>query len=680
MMRQSKQGELFQADFFDLLKGLNTTDSPFKLTDEHTVKAQNWDYVVTGGISKRYGHTELNTTADTQLTTMGMFVHQTSVSTKTLIRAAGINLQTVSQITGATTPVSTDTSANTTAIFTTTLPVAFSQFNTTGVNVAWLAGGGQNNNQLGGFTGNQYTANGAVTPAAGSLTLTATGSSGTLPVGPYYYAIAFQKASTGAISNAALDVLVSVTTSQSVVITFSNVTNPDPTVYTKVVLFRSAVSDTPEFTAGNQIATVSWATGHYTDTGQIQGNAAVVPRPGNIYLDNSTLPVGTNNTVTTWKRRLVTASGSTLYFSDVNKPESWPLTNVITIPSGGDITALGVLNFTSPTTGIIDEMLCVFKERELWCVIGNYFTLLTDQNGNVTQNIDIALNFVDYVGCPTHNLLVLANGFLFWIDYRGVYIWDGNSKPIYISRPLEYDFNPGGDIDLSQLIYGVGVFARKSNQVVWILSSTSAGRQKLGLKLDLRLSLPNMGNGLAGRVFDGVFARDQYAYTVYGMTSIVNNAVNVVYGSGNDGLIWKMFDNPGSDGPTQPINFSYRTRPEDFGLTGTTKRYNKLIVWCQNSTTKNLTVNYWTDYNVYANNFQQRTAPIATNLAKSLWDVAVWDVDKWDLNNSGYTPLVFNLAGAEGTALTLEFQQSDLNTPLVIAGFTVIFTVVGLRI
>lgn len=681
MLKQRPQGELIQADAFDHLSGLNITDSPFRLTDEQASAGYNYDYVVTGGFKKRFGHTQLNTTMDTQLSTMGMFVHITSFNTKTVLRAAGINLQTVNATLGTTTAVMTDTTTSTSSVFSSTQPVVFSQFNTTTINAAWLAGGGQSSGNLGGYTGTQYTLNGAAAPSVGTLSFTAASTDGTLPTGTYFYAIAFKKLATGAISNAALDLSVSVGSTQHVTVTFSGVTNPDSAKYTQVVIYRSAIAPTgvSGFTVGNIVATVNWSAGFYIDTGANQALADLVPRAGSTSLDNSVLPSGTYNVITTWKRHLVTASGSTLYFSDVNKPESWPTTNYITLPSGGSITALAVINFSTPTSTSIDEMLCIFKERELWIVTGNFFTTLTDTQGSVIQQADVALKFMDSVGCVAQPLLVLANGFIYWIDYRGIYIWDGAYKPVYISRPLEFDFTQDGDMDLTNLNLGIGSFIRKQNQVVWVVSSLTLGINKMMIKLDLRLTLPNMSNALAGRVLDGVFMKDSLTYNIYGMYSQIISASEVLYGSGNDGRIWKMYDNYNSDNG-QAISFSYRTRPEDYGQIGTAKRFHKLLVWCRQSTTKNLTINYWTGYQITSD--QKKTLPqqmVSPFVTTSAWDISTWDNAFWDTNYATYSPVVFNLNAVEGDALTLEFQQMDANAPLTIAGYSVIYSVAGLR-
>lgn len=745
---QKQQGTLIQADFFNNAGGLNITDSPFQVENGQAVDGYNYEYLATGGITKRNGHSIINATPDTQLKSLGFWNYFTPGNTKTMLRAAGIHLQTMNPISGATTTVTDDkASPGSTTFSDQNTQVVFSQFTNPTASIAWFAGGGQGSGVINGYIGPHYTQNGVEAPT-GTLTLTTsaspiltttgnttlgsnivpslasvvgitpglavtgtdipantvvlsisgttvvlsqaatattTGSTlnfyGDLPDNTiYYYALSLHKLTTTAQGNAALDTVILTGTSglgtsggNTVTLTWS-IAGLDTTKYDKIFIYRSSVSGTTGFTSGDLVAQVASTTTTYTDTGLIQLTANDVPRAGNSLLDNSPLPAGTYKCLTTWKQRLVTATGSTLYISDLNKSESWPTVNYIQIPTGGPITALAIISYISPTTASTDELLVIFKEREMWTVSG-------------TSNSDFALKFVDYVGCLVQPLAVFANGFLFFVDYRGIFLYDGTNKPVYISRLIEFDFSINGDLDLSKLAMGNGTFFRKQNEIVWFLSSSSLGEQKLTYKLDLRLSLPKVQQNFQGRIADAIFIKDSLTYPIYACESVLPNFSGtflneLMFAGDNAGDIFTMFSNGNGDG-TSPIKFRHRTKIQDFGTIGTAKRYHKVIVWCRQSTTANLTLKYFVNYQTDDAHAASQSQSVGNQVTTPIWDQATWDSPYFDLNVFTYAPLVFNLGnptiGIEGDALTLEFQQEDFGAPMIIVGYSVLYSVTGLR-
>lgn len=750
VQRQIGNG-LIQADFFNNSGGLNITDSPFQVRSGQAVAGYNYEYLATGGITKRNGDTVLNGTADTALRTLGLWMHYTASNTRTTLRAADTKLQSFIPTTGVTTTIHDDTVLAGNTPFSATTSVVFRQFNNTEQDVSWFAGGGQGNGVINGYNGSVYTQNGVPSPTGtislttstsafltttgnitsgsqvitnlasttnlfvGALvsdggtdipanthitaingtsitislaaTATVTGRSlsfyGALPDSQqYYYAVSLVKNSTSAEGNAALDLPITTGSSgfgtsggNTVTVSLSGLTGIDTTKYSHINIYRASVNGKSGFTIGDLAGTVASTATSFIDYGAVQQTSLPVPRNGNASLDQSTLPTtGPCNVLTTHKNRLVTAIGSTLYLSDVNKPESWPLVNNISIPTGGPITALQVISYLTPTTAVTDELLVIFKERELWIVAGNDVT-------------DWSLQFVDYVGCVNQPLAVYANGFLFWIDYRGVYVWDGSNKPIYLSRLIEYDFSINGDLDLSKLTLGVGDFYRKQNEIVWHLSSNTLGEQKLRLKLDLRLSLPNVQQNMFGRIAEGVFIKDSLGYPVYACYSCLPtfNAtfLNEVFFAGdNAGTILSLLENGSGDG-AHAIDFSIRTKIENFESIGAAKRFTKVIVWVRQSTTANLTLNYWVNYQVDSAHMTSSQQQVAQRVTIPIWDVATWDAPYFDTNTFTYTPLVFNLAnntiGIEGDALTLEFAQPDFGAPMVIVGYSVIYSNLSIR-
>lgn len=751
---QSKQGQLIQADFFMNSSGLNNTDTPFAVRSGQAIAGYNYEYLATGGITKRNGHTILNSSPNAQLRSLGYYLNTTPDNKKTLLRAAGTKLQSFDALAANTTNISSDTASPTSDFFGvgTTQQVAFQNFTNPDTTVSWFSGGAQGAGIINGFVSGKVTQNGVVAPtgtislttsntafltttgdaSSGSFTLLnvvsvanvavgqiiadtggvitsgtkvagvsgttvfmslpATGNSttdtlnffGALPDSTLYeYAVSYHKLSTTAQGNAALDNAVTTSVSgygtaggNTVTLTFA-FTNLDTTKYDQLYIYRSSVDGaTPGFTIGDLAGTIPSTSTTWTDYGDVQQTAVPVPRTGNVSLDNSTLPsTGTYNTLAVWKNKLITSSGSTLYLSDVNKAESWPTLNFIQVPSGGPITAIGIVSYVSPTTASTDELLVIFKERELWTLSG-------------TSQADWTLLFVDYAGCVAQNLVVLANGFVFFVDYRGIFLYDGSNKPVYISRFIEYDFGVNGDLDLSKLTLGCGDFFRKQNEVIWFLSSSTLGEQKLAIKLDLRLTLPNIQGNFQGRVAEAIFIKDSLSYPIYACCSVLPTFdgafLNEMFVAGDGaGNIFDLYQNGDGDGPFA-VQFAYKTRIEDFGSIGTAKRFHKVIVWAQQSSTNNLTLNYSLNYKPDDPLSQAvQELPIAAQFNNPIWDVSVWDVALWDTGTTSYAPIVFNLGnptiGIEGDALTLEFIQSDYETPITIVGFQVLYTMTGLR-
>jgi hypothetical protein len=672
-MDQSRQGQFLQADFFENTGGINTTDSPFRISDNQATGGYNFDYALQGGFEKRPGYDKLNESADSQLKTLGLGVFINSSNTKTVVRGAGTKIQKFDPSAGTYTNLTEDTQSAGSDFLSSssTQPFVTQHFDNLDARVLWGAGAGIATGKIYGvFSTTKVTENGVAAPT-GSISLSAGSTGGTIPVGTYYYAIAYRKASTLALSNASLDDTVTVASGEKVTVDLSGITGLDTTKMDKIYIYRSSAGGSTAFTAGTLVAIVNSSTASYEDDGTVVATSQNVPRAGNTLLDNSQLPsTGTYKVLATFQRRLVTASGNTLYYSDLNKGESWPSSNYLTLPTGGDITALAVLSFSTPTTQALDEILIVFKEREMWIV-------------RVLDDGSLILRYIDAVGCVNQPLARQANGFLYWIDYRGIYAWQGSGKPIYLSRPIESMFQFNGDLDKSKLSYGWAEFFRKKNQVYWHVSSLDQGEQKLVIKLDLRLTLPRVQEDLSGSVIDGVFILDSRDDAMYaGVTYIPDSdKEEVFYGGDNAGNVYSLYYGQNDD--ENGIDFSYETKFLDFGSRNTTKRYHKVIVWTENSTTNNLTIDWWCGYSSEETNKATLSFPISTTASDSRWDAGFWDIAVWDSTSRQFNPIVFNLytpmGTTEGECLKLRFRQSDADAPITIAGFSVVYTEMGLR-
>ena len=663
-------GQFKQEDYFDNVGGINLADSPFKVKREQALLCLNASYIRAGGFKKRNGHSKINSVADAQLNTLGLDLHNSSsASSKSVIRAAGTKLQLFDTSTPSFTNLTEDTaSAGSTFLnSSSTQPVTFSQFNTSNADVLWGTGGGMSG-IYGVYSTTKVTKNGSDTPTGSiSTAVSATGGSFSA-TGTYYYAVALRKASTQAISNAALDVSATISaTTDKVTITLSSLTGVDATKYDKIYIYRSAVSGVTAFTAGDLVTTVNTGTASYVDTGTSTTSSTTVPRAGLAALDNSVLPSGTYNTSTVFKRRLVTAANSTIYLSDTNKSESWPTANTITIPSGGPITALSVLSFTSVGSNTIDEILCIHKESELWVITGN-------------NTSDWVLKFIDKTGCPGSALPVVANGYLAWVNYRGVYLWDGTGKPIYCSRTIEPLFARNGDLVKTQLYLGHGELYEKENIVVWYLSHATYGTQKFQIKLDLRLTLSGIDSTLTGRVLEGVFLFDTTTFPIYASKSYLpSNGDETLLIGDSSGFAYKAYFSDADAGAN--YEFKYTSNYLDQGNANLKKRYHYVVAWVDKLGDWNINLDYWTDYRTGEAIKSIRSQPIDLSAANSaaLWDMAYWDLASWDDWETSLTPLIFVLGSDtnnnnEGKCIKIQFRHSTMNQPVSILGYSVLYT------
>lgn len=670
--RSNKAGQFVETSYFDNVGGLNNSDSPFKVLDTQATGGINFEYAIEGAIRKRRGHDKINTVADAQAKARGIEVLNTTLGTKTIVRGAERKVQNFDQDALTFTNLSQDTTAAGTDVFpaSTTTPVAFAAFNTETVSLLNFCGSTDAVYAV--YSPSKFTKNGVVNPG-GTLSVASslsTGGSWTTS-GTYYYGVSYHKASTGAEGNVACDLSVAVaTTTDTITLSLSALTSVDTTTYDYGTLWRSAVGGVSGFTAGSIVKTFDTEATMVSDTGSSLLDAQNVPRAGSTVLDQSPLPTGTYNVVALWKRRLATATGSTLRFSELNQPEAWPTVNTITIPSGGPITALAVIAFNTDFGN--DEYLAVFKERELWLVRGNDYT-------------DVTLSFIDAVGCPSQSLVTLANGFLSWIDYRGIYIWDGSGKPIYTSKPIESLFAIDGDIDKSKLAIGCAFYQREDNQVGWFLTSKTYGEQNICIKMDLRLTLAGVSASLSGRVIPGVFVVDQQDQSIYSCRSYLPSASSseeLLIGD-DSGFMYDAYSVYADAGGA--IDFKYYTPFLDLGSPNISKRFKQVIVWVDEIGTWDLMLDFWAGYRaaqLACSTLQQPLSVTRSNQA-ALWDVAFWDEAFWD----DYTPrlrgIVFNLnndrGNAEGDCIRLCLRNNAANEPVTIHGYTVVWSEVAQR-
>lgn len=650
--------------YLNNLGGLNITDSPITMKeDQATGISYNYDYAKTGAITKVLASNLINTTPDTQLKTLGLgMYHNATSDLRELIRVAGVQIQKFDTSTGAITILASDNSGAGTTFpdVLSTQPAVFAPFNTvTGGTVLWMAGAGMD--AIYGYTGTNITKNGASTPTGSITTVVNTAAGGTFTAaGIYYYAVQYRKLGTQAFSNVALDQIATTVNTDDTVTVSWTLTNNDTTLYDQIWVYRSAVGGSSAFTTGSLIAKLASTATSYIDTGTSIADSQNIARAGNTILDNSPLPTGTYKYITSFKRRLVTCIDSTIYISDLNKPESWPLVNTITIPSGGPITGLSVIGAPSEYTTGAEEYLCIWKERELWVITGSSVS-------------DWALIFVDKTGCAGQSLVVSFNGFVAWLTYNGIYIWDGRGRPSRISRPINAAFDVDGDLDTSKLSQGYACQYDKGNQVIWRVSSRLKGVNRLSIKMDTRLTSLAAAENLQNPEMDGVFLFDTDTNSYYSVCSFRPSSLEEQIIAGDDtGSVYQMFVSP-----TNAVAFDYETKPMDMGAPNVLKYFTKVVAYVERITNNDLTLNYWADYRTrdeYKSTLKVPLSP-AKGTAPGLWDIALWDQAFWDDYSPDISPIEFNLHSnennTEGISLKLRFEQLEASVPVRIHGFAI---------
>lgn len=525
----------------------------------------------------------------------------------------------------------------------------------------------------------KITTNGVSAPT-GTFTAVASSGSGTwgAGTGTYFYALALRKKSTQSISNCALDVSATISAAtDQVLLTFP--TGIDTTKYDKWYVYRSSVSGVSGFTAGSLVAQVNTSTATFTDTNIAVATSQNVPRAGNTLLDNSVLPTDTYTCVSTWKRRLVAIAGNTLYISDLNKPDSWPLGLRFQIPTGGPLRSVTRTGYNSPSSASVDELAVLHSDTELWAVSGEA------TYSSTTGLYDVSIKFVDYAGCPNPALVVKFGGFLAWVDVRGIYMWSGLYKPVYVSRPIEGLFGDDGSLDKTKLNTGFGVFFRKKNQVIWTLSDRTKGQNKIQIKLDVRLTSPQVTDTITNSIDEGVFNMDAYGTALYaGVTYLTDNNTESFLVFDNAGFAYNAYAAVSDNG--SGIAFNYTTKAFDLGLPSIAKQFNCVVVWIDRASAKDLTLKYWAGYRTLQTQYSKQTKHMDTKTAAhaSRWDLAVWDESLWDDYTTNIVPMRFNLDASQnnnqGEAIQLDFSQIESSAPVLIHGFSIFWEPLGLRL
>lgn len=704
-----RDGQFTVEDFFSNGGGLNTSDSPFSVSHDSVADGVNFEYVAEGAFRRRLGHTRL-ATADTLTRSLGLGLWDKPGSARQVIRAAQLGtaagkLQVIDPTTYAPTALTSDEASPSSNVFPAlaeTTPVTMSMFNSPASGVLW-ASGANATNLYGVYSSTKFTANGSSAPVSGGTpgSFTITGASGgTWPATGLYakYMATFVKASTGAESNGTVIGASNgaiATSADKVALTFGSgvLTAPDTTKYTKMRIYRyvqySAFTDNLPFTGGDLIAEIA-LTGTFSsitvnDLGTTPATtsttnavtfvtSATVPNAGFTIQDNSVLPSGTYNVVTTWKQSLVTASGNTVYISDTNKPESWPLSLRFNVPSGGDIQALAVVAATSVTSAVIDTYLMIFKQNEVYVLQGTPDPV--DTSG-------LTLNFLDSVGAVGPAATVYAEGSTFWVSSRGIYAWNGNGKPLCISRPIKDKFLVSGDIDQQYAKQVWGIYKPDTQHVVFCLSSKAYGENKLILKADLKRVNHNQTDLLNNAQADGVITQEIMPSTAYAGLAYFASATSLTQSwlyADSLGYLWSMYVAIVDSTQTQP--FSYTTQFLHLNTPFINKKLHKVLVYFKNYGPVTTTCNLWSDWRfqpsdatalVYDSNI---SGVVPTS---SLWGFMTWGSGQWSSSSSvKIETMTFNSKNVDGndvgTSFRLQLVNTTSNLPIEILGYSVYYT------
>jgi hypothetical protein len=221
---------------------------------------------------------------------------------------------------------------------------------------------------------------------------------------------------------------------------------------------------------------------------------------------------------------------------------------------------------------------------------------------------------------------------------------------------------------------------------MWVVPHLIYGTNKYAIKLDLRLTLPNLQTTLSGRILDGVFTIDVLPFPLYCSSNMIApTTFEETYVAGSNlGYSYTLYNSLNDAG--SGVDFQFETKYLDLGLIGVTKRIHKIIVWVENTGDATLTLDWWTIYKTGIDDRGTQTVKTPIAASESYWDEGAWDSAYWDDTVKSYSPIVFNLqtmrgtgGGTEGDCIKLKFSQSSANVKTVIAGFSIIFSKLGLR-
>lgn len=665
MANTRQEAQLITAEFFDNTGGLETSNSPFLSHPDCASGGFNFDYVQRGAIRKRKGHALLNSGDGSPTYGLGFF--NDSKSNRAIVRFKQGQAQLVSSGDWSYSNISHELPGSTVEA----VDRVVSNMFTGNGEALWFA---NRTRKLGGVyktdTGFTITDNGVTNMATGSLTAALNTTASTFVAAGTFRYVATAVKHTGSEGNAALEVAFNVTDpAKGVLLTLTN--NLSPSVYKKVNIYRSAINGAEGFTVGDLVAELTTITPTMTfiDTGTSIVETQPVPRAYSVVADYSELPDGVYKGVHQFKRRLVTFSGSTLYLSEEGNAEAWPQTNRITLPTGGNITCVIPISFTTQYSSAADEHLCIFKQNELWVLTGSDYT-------------DWEVKYIDDSGVSNQSLATQCNGFISWVNYRGAFLWNGSDKPTYISQNIENLFQRGGTIKKDSFSESFVTFYKSRNEVQFYLQDNyTVTSHSYTLKLDLRLTQLGTESTLIDRKLDGIFTPDLVPIRMTAGIVYIPDAdapEEVMLLGDENGALYHAYSAL-TDANT-PISLNYLTQNLDMGSRGTNKRFHKVVVWVKKVSGIQVGLEWWVNYRDLSSTPGSitQTAPV-TSSNSLIWDSGNWDEKVWDNTTLDMLPITFNLfANNDGDCIQLRLSESS-NKELVIYGYTIHYSQGTLR-
>jgi hypothetical protein len=235
------------------------------------------------------------------------------------------------------------------------------------------------------------------------------------------------------------------------------------------------------------------------------------------------------NIIATHKNRIFMAKDKTLYFSALSKTTDWT-----TVDDAGNIP---IVNARGNITGIQEfaDHVMVFTNNGIYELFGDG-----------PENFVLA-DLSNEIGCIARRTIKEVNGQLYWLDYNGVYTYDGNSLPILTGHKAKAWLDSEGSTSLFTNACA-GVFRNKYHIAVIDFSDIGAGFIANGMTLvydTMTQSWNKYDNGSDG--LTQYATKDENFYSVTGEGIISSIEVGTLDNSSS--IVWtaitKMFEGPG---------------------------------------------------------------------------------------------------------------------------------------
>jgi hypothetical protein len=154
------------------------------------------------------------------------------------------------------------------------------------------------------------------------------------------------------------------------------------------------------------------------------------------------------------------ATPRTIYFSDIDSPEYWPVRNSFIIEGGQN----------TPYTGIVENgpFVFVFRSDETWAIAGD-----------LTQGAIQARRISSGIGCDAHASIVRYDNFVLWVASDGIFFSDNGGPPIELSAPIKKFFRKSQISSTLEFKFkrAIGIDDPNKNKVIFFIpcETTTAG-------------------------------------------------------------------------------------------------------------------------------------------------------------------------------------------------------------